>query len=91
MIHVKVGKPSYSWSEELVPGLRVTEVGANTDIMLQHVYNQDAFMINNAHMQPNICLFAKLCKEKNKLVLICGNINLHTRGLLDIADTFEKI
>ena len=91
MIHVKVGKSYVSWSEELVPGLRVTELSSNTDIMLQNISNYDAFVINNAHLQPNIGLFAKLCKEKNKMVCICGKINTHTKALLDIADTFTKI
>lgn len=59
--------------------------------MLRNVLNFDAYVVNYAHEQPNIKLFANLCKEKNKLVLISGEINKLTKDLLDIADTFEKI
>lgn len=59
--------------------------------MLCNVQQCDAYVVNYAHKQPNIGLFAKLCKEKNKLVLISGEINKLTKDLLDIADTFEKV
>lgn len=90
MICVKVGKPSHDWSDHMTaaPGMRTVEL--KKDIMLHQVYNHDAFIINNAHNQPNICLFANLCKEKNKVVFICGNINTYTKELLDIADSYEK-
>ena len=90
MICVKVGKPSHDWSDYFAaaPGMRTVEL--KKDIMLQQIYNQDAFIINNAHNHPNICLFAKLCKEKDKVVFICGNINSYTKDLLDIADSYEK-
>ncbi len=90
MIRVKVGTPIYRWLEEDIPGIRIHNI-TDTSIMLCNVANYDAFIVNKAHEQPNICLFAKLCKEKNKLVLICGEINNLTKDLLEIADTFEKV
>lgn len=85
MIHVKVGKPSFSWQ----PIGKTLEIIDN--LMLQPHKGYNTIIINEAHKYPNICLFAKLCKKENTCVFIGGLLNKNTEPLLGIADTFEKV
>ena len=90
MIRVKVGVSFYEWSKTDICGLYVCNL-TGKNIMLCNLSKFDGYIVNNAHEYANIKLFAKLCKEKNKLALLCGKINSFTKSLLEIADTFEKI
>ena len=85
MIHVKFGEPPYEWK----PVGKTLEIIEN--LMLQPHKGYDTIIINEAHQYKNICVFAKLCKKYDTCVLIGGQLNENTRGLIDLADKFETV
>jgi len=77
MIHLKIGKPSHPFNG----------VEAKGDIMLLNYKQQRVLYVNNAHLQPNIAVFARLCKKNNVLINVCGLRNQYTEEVMHDADT----
>ena len=84
MIHVRVGKESYQW-KTLGKTLYVLD-----DIMLVNYKQYDTIVVNNAHLYPNLKVFAGLCKAANINLKIGGLLNENTETVLEIADMFVK-
>ena len=94
MIRVKVGRRSYDWIGEYGDDKSTLgHIGDLTgkEIMLFDMNRYDTYIVNDAHKQPNIRVFAVLCKQKNKQLLVGGMINPFTKDLLDMADEYEKV
>ena len=84
MIHVRIGKESYKWNT-LGRTLYVLD-----DLMLVNYKQYDTIVVNNAHVYPNLKVFANLCKVANVQLLVGGLLNLNTEALLYISDSFIK-
>lgn len=90
MIRVRVGADFYDWSSHNITMRLHTDL-TDSDIMLHNIHNYDTYIVNKAHLQPNICVFASLCKKHGKQLFICGKVNNYTKDLLDVADEFKLI
>jgi len=84
MIHVLLGRKAYEW-----PRVGRTLL-AEGDIMLLNYQGYDTIIVNNAHTQPNIAVFARLCSRRNIRVMVGGLVNKYTMELAGFADTFKK-
>ena len=90
MIRVKINTQEYEWDKKYLLG-NCLFADRHSNILLYNIYKYDTVIVNFAHEEPNICVFAALCKEKEKQVLVAGLMNDFTRNLLDMADEIEKI
>jgi len=77
MIHLKIGKPAHAFEQG---------VEAKGDIMLINYKQHKSIFVNNAHLQPNIAVFARMCKQSNILIQICGLRNTFTEEVIPSAD-----
>lgn len=77
MIHLKLGKPSHNFTH----GVEIKD-----NIMLTNYKQHKSIFVNNAHLQPNIAVFARLCKKSNIMVSICGLRNTFTEEIIPDAD-----
>lgn len=84
MIRVKLGVPSYNFRHD---GYTLETQG---DIMLINYKPYNTIIVNKAHEQPNIAVFARLCKRSNIHIKICGLLNKYTEQLLPDVDVFEE-
>ncbi len=89
MIRVKVNTSHYVWNQNVMLG-HCLHVSRRSNILLYNIYNYDTIIVNHAHNEPNISVFAALCKQKGKQILISGLVNQYTKDLIDIADEYEK-
>ncbi len=80
MIHLKIGKPSHPFTR-IGYTLEVKE-----DLMMIHYKQYHSIIVNNAHKYPNLAVFARLCKQSNILINICGLRNKYTEEVLQDAD-----
>lgn len=77
MIHLRIGKPSHEFER----GVEVKD-----DIMLTNYRQYKSIFVNNAHLHPNIAVFARLCKKSNIMISICGLRNKYTEEIIPDAD-----
>jgi len=83
MIHVKVGTPHTDTEGRT---LEIIEV----DPMLVNYKQFDTIIINDGHEQPNLKVFANLCKKSNTRLLVSGHQSTTLEELRDIADIYEE-